>query len=156
MKLIPMEQLVPGGVYRIRSRNLIVGVWWPEAKGFIGIRTKFGDRYLFTEFHHDADPHMGTVNQMEFLGFVFKGTMSDTSNRALFRMLEAYDKHVREALRAEDEKYRLEAESRRYRPQTAKEAERERRLADLRANRPEDHKTYVEGMRTIIEETSEA
>ena len=37
-------------VYRLRSRNLAAGVYSAERAGFIGIRTKFGDRYLFTEY----------------------------------------------------------------------------------------------------------
>lgn len=68
MKKIDMDLLVDGEAYRIRSRNLVVGVWRADRRGFIGIRNKFGSDYLFTEFHHDADPYVGTVNGMEPLG----------------------------------------------------------------------------------------
>jgi len=43
------DQLVKGGVYAIRSRNLIVGVYNGD-EGFIGVREKMGARYLFTEY----------------------------------------------------------------------------------------------------------
>jgi hypothetical protein len=58
-----------GHVYRIRSRNLAFGVFAPEKEnGFIGIRTKFGSRYLFTEHHWDNGPPFGTVKPIEDMG----------------------------------------------------------------------------------------
>lgn len=68
MDKIDMDALVEREVYRIRCRNLSVGVWDPSQRGFIGVREKFGDNYLFTEYHYDADPHVGTVRLMEPLG----------------------------------------------------------------------------------------
>ena len=44
-------------VYLLRSRNLEAGVYSLEKDGFIGIRTKFGERFLDCEFlHHTAWP----------------------------------------------------------------------------------------------------
>jgi len=44
-------------VYRLRSRNLAVGVYSAKRDGFIGIRTKFGDQYLDVEYlRHTAWP----------------------------------------------------------------------------------------------------
>lgn len=65
-----VDQLVEGQVYRIYSRNLVIGVWVPHSEvgfdnGFIGIREKFGDEYLFTEYHHDTGGHYGTVGAAE-------------------------------------------------------------------------------------------
>lgn len=62
-----MDNLITGRVYKIRSRNLSVGVW-NGRDGFIGIRSKFGDRYLFTEYHYDASETYGTVYDAEDLG----------------------------------------------------------------------------------------
>lgn len=60
---IPIGQCVKGRVYKLRSRNLAFGVYDGEG-GFIGIRTKFNDRYLFTELHWDCI--IGTVrNQVD-------------------------------------------------------------------------------------------
>lgn len=46
---IPVELCTPGHWYLIRSRNLISGVYRGDG-AFIGVREKFTDRYLFTEF----------------------------------------------------------------------------------------------------------
>jgi hypothetical protein len=62
-----MDKLIKGRAYRIRCRNLSFGVW-DGVSGFIGIRTKFGSRYLFTELHWDADRSFGTVRMATDLG----------------------------------------------------------------------------------------
>ena len=59
-KKIPMNACIKGRVYEIRCRNLAYGVYDGNT-GFIGIRTKFGNRYLFTEYHWDTGPPYGTV-----------------------------------------------------------------------------------------------
>lgn len=59
--MIPMAECEDRRLYQINSRNLVVGVYREATKGFIGIRTKFDSRYLFEEYHHEADPHVGTV-----------------------------------------------------------------------------------------------
>lgn len=58
--LIPIEECVKGEVYKIRSRNLSIGVWNGK-DGFIGIREKFGSRFLATEYHYDTGAPYGTV-----------------------------------------------------------------------------------------------
>jgi hypothetical protein len=60
-KYIPLEECKDGYLYRISSRNLAFGVYRAEAKGFVGIREKFGNEYLFTEFHYDTGAPFGTV-----------------------------------------------------------------------------------------------
>ena len=50
-----MEQCVKGRVYKLWCRNLSIGVY-DGKEGFIGIRTKFGSRYLDTEYHWDQGP----------------------------------------------------------------------------------------------------
>ena len=64
---IPLTECKPRHIYRIRSRNLDVGVFDGNI-GFIGIRMKFRDRYLFTEDHHDTGAPFGTVMPIEDLG----------------------------------------------------------------------------------------
>lgn len=63
---IPLAKCRKGFVYRINSRNLGIGVF-DGNKGFIGIREKFGDRYLFTEDHWDVGAPYGTVHPLEEL-----------------------------------------------------------------------------------------
>lgn len=64
---IRIPDLVPRRLYRIRSRNLIFGVYNPEKNGFLGIREKFGSRYVFEEHHWDQD-YYPTVKPIEDLG----------------------------------------------------------------------------------------
>lgn len=59
---IPLEQCKNGVLYRIASRNLSFGVFREASKGFVGIREKFGDEFLFTEYHWDTGPPYGTVS----------------------------------------------------------------------------------------------
>lgn len=47
--MLTRNELWKGCAYEIKSRNLIVGVYDGD-EGFIGIREKFGDEYLFTEY----------------------------------------------------------------------------------------------------------
>lgn len=67
MDYIPREKCREGYVYRIRSRNLDLGIFHRKPglggfeSGFIGIREKFGNLYLFTEYHHDDGAPFGTV-----------------------------------------------------------------------------------------------
>lgn len=59
---IPLESLRDRVTYTLRSRNLLVGVWDASSKGFIGVREKMGDVYLFTEYHYDLG---GTAHALE-------------------------------------------------------------------------------------------
>lgn len=58
---IPLEQCIHGITYKLHSRNLRIGVYDKQTKGFVGIRTKFGFRYLFTEYHWDTGAPFGTA-----------------------------------------------------------------------------------------------
>jgi len=60
---IPMDQCVRGRLYRFRARNFEIGVY-DGKQGFIGIRTKFGSRYLATEYHWDQGAPFGTVREV--------------------------------------------------------------------------------------------
>jgi hypothetical protein len=57
--MIDPDRLVVGWAYRIRSRNLRIGVYRGQGV-FTGIRTKFGERYLASELLNDP-PGQGTV-----------------------------------------------------------------------------------------------
>lgn len=61
MTTIPLSQCKDRMLYEIRSRNLGFGVFCQKTSGFIGIRTKFYNQYLFEEYHHDTGPPFGTV-----------------------------------------------------------------------------------------------
>lgn len=92
---VPMGECVKGRVYEIRCRNLLFGVYDGEG-GFIGIRTKFGSRYLFTEYHWDKGPPFGTVMGHKDTG-IDVGIEAVEGNEELFKLLEKIEEeHVRE------------------------------------------------------------
>jgi hypothetical protein len=63
---IPLNRCKKGFLYKIHSRNLGVGVFNGK-DGFIGIRTKFGNKFLFTEYHWDTGAPYGTAKPLEEL-----------------------------------------------------------------------------------------
>ena len=64
---IPLSECKDRHLYKIVSRNLTLGVFNAERKGFIGIREKFGGCYLFMEFHWDTGAPYGTVSPLKEL-----------------------------------------------------------------------------------------
>lgn len=88
-------ELVDRGVYRVYARNIGVGVWDAGRGGFTGIRTKFGCRFLDTEYHWDTglngDIGLGTakpIRQLEIqlpagipLGDTLPGTVEGNTGR---------------------------------------------------------------------------
>jgi len=65
--MIPLEECVYRGVYRVHSRNLNVAVFDGKT-GFIGIREKFGSRFLDTEYHREVGAgNFGTLSPIELL-----------------------------------------------------------------------------------------
>lgn len=110
MSDIPIYDLEHGRIYKLRSRNLVVGVWDEKAQGFIGLREKFGSRYLFTELHWDAHEFYGTAVALEALYLlpvyvaVAEGWLNDAphkpnweENLPLFRILDDLDRRFRNA-----------------------------------------------------------
>lgn len=66
--MIKLEDCKNRRVYKIHSRNLLLGVFDATCLGFIGIREKFGELFLFTEYHWDNGPPHGTVKPLEDTG----------------------------------------------------------------------------------------
>lgn len=66
-KYIALEDCKDRFLYRLRSRNLGLGVFNKKTNGFVGIREKFGDRYLATEYHYDTGAPYGTACPLEEL-----------------------------------------------------------------------------------------
>lgn len=58
---IPLEQCEDGWLYRIFARNASLGIFRANQKGFEIAREKFGNVYLFTEYHFDTGAPFGTV-----------------------------------------------------------------------------------------------
>lgn len=66
-RYLKMDECKHGHLYLILSRNLWLGVYSQTSSGFSGIRTKFGDRYIFEEFHWDTGAPFGTVKPIKEL-----------------------------------------------------------------------------------------
>jgi len=98
-----LEDCAPRTVYRLRSRNLAYGAF-DGKDGFIGIRKKFGNTFLDTEYHWDykRGPY-GTVKPLEavailpggidateryFRGMDGRGLELYIENEDLFKFLE--------------------------------------------------------------------
>jgi len=58
--MINLSECKKRRVYKLISRNILFGVFDGKTR-FIGIRTKFGRRFLDTEDHWDTDPPFGTA-----------------------------------------------------------------------------------------------
>ena len=103
MSHIPLEECEGRAIYRLQSRNLIVGVFNEKKNGFIGIRQKFDSRYLFTEYHFDNGPPLGTARPLERLGKLdnehirlwesYPGSMCEFCGRPVEYRKELYERY---------------------------------------------------------------
>jgi hypothetical protein len=84
-----VSALVKGRVYRLSCRNLAIGVF-DGGDSFIGIRTKFGNRFLDAEHHWDRGMH-GTVANAVDTGVTLPEDIQPTQfdNPKLFEFLDA-------------------------------------------------------------------
>jgi hypothetical protein len=69
MNYIKIPDLKPGYLYRIHARNASYGIWFGDtgttnAFGFAISRIKFGDNFIFTEYHWDM-PSFATARPLE-------------------------------------------------------------------------------------------
>lgn len=71
-KWLAMSRCKEGVIYEIFSRNLPFGVYSKAKRGFIGIREKFGNRFLFTERHWNTGTPFGTAKPVKRIGIVPK------------------------------------------------------------------------------------
>jgi hypothetical protein len=87
MKYIALADCKISHIYKIYARNFKIGVF-DGSDGFIGIREKFGSRYLFTEYHWDTGEPHGTVKPIEDIGELPSEIEPLNSNKLLFDYLE--------------------------------------------------------------------
>ncbi len=64
---ISLSDCKHGWLYEIMSRNLTMGVFRKDRNGFVGIREKLGDVYLFVENHWDTGAPFGTVKPLKLV-----------------------------------------------------------------------------------------
>jgi len=54
-KYIKIEDLKDGWLYKIIARNASDGIWKAKSQGFIISRFKFGNNFIFEEYHYDCE-----------------------------------------------------------------------------------------------------
>jgi hypothetical protein len=86
-KPIPVAQLKNNHVYEIDSRNLSLGVWDQMNEAFVGIRTKFGSRYLAGENPAELGGPHGTATAYAHVGPLPEG-VDIADEQAVFNHLE--------------------------------------------------------------------
>lgn len=59
------EELEAGKAYEVTARNFSIAIWTGE--DFVGLRYKFGDRFLDHEMHWDDHVRHGTVRPLRKL-----------------------------------------------------------------------------------------
>ncbi len=112
-EVIARAKCIEGGIYHLR--NLTFGAYDGNG-GFIGIREKFWQRFLFTEYHREGglDGHgaYGTASPLEKIGQVPEGVLLRTDiegkadqpmrrNEQLWQVLEVIESaHARAELAA--------------------------------------------------------
>ena len=62
--MIPMTDCIPGEFYRVQARNFSYALCM-EDKSFNGIRHKWGNTFIDTEFHWDTGAPHGTVKPLQ-------------------------------------------------------------------------------------------
>ena len=67
--MIDLKDLEIGTIYKVHAHNFSVAVYAGDG-GFIGIRTKFGNRFLDTEFEWTTSSSFGTARAEEAIGKV--------------------------------------------------------------------------------------
>ena len=83
MEHIPLDKCERDGIYKLHARNIKYGVFNEEAKAFIGIRQKFGNRFLDTEYHWDTGAPFGTARPLELVGWC-----GDEEKKKVFEYLD--------------------------------------------------------------------
>jgi hypothetical protein len=93
---IKLEACEHGKLYKLHARNIKIGIWCAETQSFIGIRTKFGSRFLDGEHHWDA-PEFATASPLEVIGEVPSEMVVDKhyyGSNVIFEWLDTKEKEL--------------------------------------------------------------
>ena len=88
---IPLTECEHGHIYKLDSRNLSFGAFDKEDGEFLGIRYKFGDRFIDREEHWDLGPPHGTAKPVKDMG-TYDGELDDRDE--LFAALDKWEQTV--------------------------------------------------------------
>jgi len=70
---IKIPDLKEGHLYQIEARNASYGIWIADEEGFAISRIKFGDNFMFVEYHWDCQSFatarpINLIEQSPFIG----------------------------------------------------------------------------------------
>lgn len=65
--MISIENCIHGCLYEVDARNFSFGVFNKDERGFIGIRHKFGTKFLDLELYWHANETYGTVIPIKYI-----------------------------------------------------------------------------------------
>lgn len=94
---IALNDCKKGFVYLIHARNFFIGLF-DGKEGFIGIREKFGDKFLFKEYHWNNKDNDGTVKPIREIAEFGEYCHECGDDMKLFDFLEKIEKEQGEAL----------------------------------------------------------
>ena len=100
--MIPLKDCKKGYFYRVEARNFQVGIFNGDT-GFIGIRNKFNNDFLDTEYHWDTGAPFGTVHPMKELG-LYGTDLGD--DQKMFEFLMPIQQKLREEREKEYHEWR--------------------------------------------------
>jgi hypothetical protein len=84
---LKVPELETGKVYKVFARNFEYAVW-DGVKYFIGVRNKFGSKYLSGEIHWDLDESFGTCKPEKIVCDVPPDIEITYTSKDLFNFLE--------------------------------------------------------------------
>lgn len=79
--MIAKDQLKVRGIYKVEARNIGLAVW--NGKDFVGIRHKFGHRYLDEERPYEDGPPYGTASAVAEVGTLPETIPLETRGRTV-------------------------------------------------------------------------
>lgn len=96
-KRIKIEDLKDRWLYQVRARSFQIAVWDAKEQHFVGIRTKFGNRYLDSENHWDAKEFASCCPMQEICELppeIPNGDQGHYGDKALFAWLISKEKEL--------------------------------------------------------------
>ena len=99
---IPLNECFEGVLYVIKARNANIGIFNVISNCFIIRRIKFGEVFLFQEFHWDTGEPYGTVKPLKILEAVPQEFEDMNDPKLLVYLEEAEKRYAKEIKEARD------------------------------------------------------
>lgn len=90
---LKMDELKDGYLYKIIARNANYGIWRSDTQGFTISRIKFGNNFVFEEYHYDC-PSFATaqpISEIEKSPFGDLGYEDDEKEKDIREYLNKFE-----------------------------------------------------------------